>query len=320
MTNVYSFTVNQSHLRLDHYLAQQLPDYSRSKIQNFIKQGQVTINGETGKPSQILKGDETVECHFEHDTVDKSIIPEQMSLDISYEDDHLVVINKPAGLVVHPGSGNHTGTLLNGLVYHFQQLSREDSLRPGIVHRLDKDTSGVILVAKNNASHDQLAQQFNERRVKKEYMALVWGELEVQGIIEGEIGRHPRNRKIFTVVPSGGRNSFTRFERLEYFAPLSLVNLHPETGRTHQLRVHMKSINHPIFGDEAYGGGAQYAKSFHVKYTKLINQLIKTIPRVSLHARRLEINHPVTGEKMSFTSPIPTDFNNATEILRHAQS
>ena len=320
MTNIYSFTVNQSHLRLDHYLAQQLPDYSRSKIQNFIKQGKVTINGETGKPSQILKGNETVECHFEYDTVDESIIPEQMSLDISYEDDHLVVINKPAGLVVHPGSGNHTGTLLNGLVYHFQQLSREDSLRPGIVHRLDKDTSGVILVAKNNQSHDQLAKQFNERRVKKEYMALVWGELEAQGIIEGEIGRHPRNRQIFTVVPSGGRNSFTRFERLEYLAPLSLVNLHPETGRTHQLRVHMKSINHPIFGDEAYGGGTQYAKSFHVKYTKLINRLIKTIPRVSLHARMLEINHPVTGEKMSFTSPIPTDFNNATEILKNAQS
>ena len=173
--------MNQSHLRLDQYLVTQLPDYSRSKIQNFIKQGQVTINGETGKPSQILQGNETVECHFENDTVDESIIPEQMGLDISYEDDHLVVINKPAGLVVHPGSGNHTGTLLNGLVYHFQQLSREDSLRPGIVHRLDKDTSGVILVAKNNQSHDQLAKQFNERRVKKEYMALVWGELEAQG-------------------------------------------------------------------------------------------------------------------------------------------
>ena len=320
MTNIYSFTVNQAHLRLDQYLAQQLPNYSRSKIQNFIKQGQVTINGETGKPSQILQGNETVECHFENATVGEFIIPEQMSLDIIYEDDQLVVINKPAGLVVHPGSGNHTGTLLNGLVYHFQQLSREDSLRPGIVHRLDKDTSGVMLVAKNNQSHDQLAKQFNERRVKKEYMALVWGELEAQGIIEGEIGRHPRNRQIFTVVQSGGRDSFTRFERLEYLAPLSLVNLHPETGRTHQLRVHMKSINHPIFGDEAYGGGTQYAKSFHVKYTKLINRLIKTIPRVSLHARRLEINHPVTGEKMSFTSPIPTDFNNATEILKHAQS
>jgi 23S rRNA pseudouridine1911/1915/1917 synthase len=178
----------------------------------------------------------------------------------------------------------------------------------------------VILVAKNNQSHDQLAKQFNERRVKKEYKALVWGELEVQGIIEGEIGRHPRNRQIFTVVPSGGRDSFTRFERLEYLAPLSLVNLHPKTGRTHQLRVHMKSINHPIFGDKAYGGGVQYAKSFHVKYAQLINRLIKIIPRVSLHARRLEISHPVTGKKMSFTSHIPTDFNNAMEILKHAKS
>ena len=312
--------MNQSHLRLDQYLVEQLPDYSRSKIQNYIKLGQVTINGEPGKSSLILKGNETIECYFEPDPFDESIIPEEMKLDILYEDDHLVVINKPAGLVVHPGSSNHTGTLLNGLLYHFQQLSREDSLRPGIVHRLDKNTSGVIMVAKNDQSHDQLGKQFNERQVKKEYMALVWGELEAQGIIDGNIGRHPKNRQIFTVVPSGGRDSLTRFKRVEYFAPLSLVNLHPETGRTHQLRVHLKSINHPIFGDEAYGGGVKYAKSFHVKYTQLINLLIKTIPRVALHARRLEINHPVTGKKMSFIAPIPTDFKTAMEILNNAQS
>ena len=155
--------------------------------------------------------------------------------------------------------------------------------------------------------------------MKKKYQALAWGDLELQGIIEGGIGRHPRNRKIFAVVPNGGRNSLTHFERVEYLAPLSLVNLHPETGRTHQLRVHLKSINHPIFGDTTYGGGAKYAKSFHVKYTTLINQLIKTIPRVALHARKLEIIHPVTSEKMSFIAPIPTDFKTAMEILKHAK-
>ncbi len=170
--------MKQSHLRLDQYLAEQLPDYSRSKIQNYIKRGKVTINGETGKPSLILQGDEIVECRFEPNPLDESIIPEQMSLDILYEDDHILVINKTAGVVVHPGIGNNTGTLLNGLLYHFPNLSREDTLRPGIVHRLDKDTSGVIIVAKNDQSHDILGKQFNIRQVKKEYIALVWGELK----------------------------------------------------------------------------------------------------------------------------------------------
>ena len=147
MTNIYSFTVNKVHLRLDQYLVEQLPRYSRSRIQTFIKNGQVTINGEAGKPSLILKGNETVECHFQAESIDESIIPERMDLDILYEDEDIVVINKPAGLVVHPGIGNHKSTLLNGLIYHFQKLSRESSLRPGIVHRLDKDTTGVILVA-----------------------------------------------------------------------------------------------------------------------------------------------------------------------------
>ena len=195
--------VDQSHLRLDQYLAEKLPDYSRSKIKNYIKLGQVTINGETGKPSLILQGNETIECCFEPKFVDTSILPEQMILDILYEDEYIVVINKSAGLVVHPGSGNHTGTLLNGLLYHFKELSRKETPRPGIVHRLDKETSGVILVAKNDQSHDQLGKQFAQRQVKKNYLALVWGDLEAQGIIDGKIGRHPGNRQIFTVVPNG---------------------------------------------------------------------------------------------------------------------
>jgi len=310
--------VNQSHLRLDQFLVEQLPEYSRSKIQNYIKKGQVTIDGETGKPSLILQGNETVECQFVSVPLNKPIIQEQMSLDILYEDDHMVVINKPAGLVVHPGNGNHSGTLLNGILYHFHKLSREDSIRPGIVHRLDKDTSGVILIAKNDQSHDQLGKQFNQRKVKKKYLALAWGKLEGQGLIDGEIGRNHRNRQIFSVVSSGGRDSRTRFKLVEYFAPLSLVNLYPETGRTHQLRVHLKSIGHPIFSDEVYGGGAKNSKSFHVKYTQLLNLLLKTISRVALHARRLEISHPITGEKMSFTAPIPNDFKIAIDILKNA--
>ena len=311
--------MSQAHLRLDQYLVERLPDYSRSRIQHYIKRGQVTINGKTGKPSLILQGNETIECCFDLDPIDESfIVPQHMSLDILYTDDHILVINKPAGMVVHPGNGNHTGTLLNGLLYHFKELSRQATSRPGIVHRLDKDTSGVILVAKNDQSHDKLSRQFNQRQVKKKYMALTWGELETKGTIEEKIGRHPKNRKIFSIVQNGGRDSLTRFERVEYFAPLSLVNLYPETGRTHQLRVHMKFISHPIFGDVVYGGGSKYAKSFHVKYTKLIHRLMKTLSRVALHARRIEFSHPITDKKMRFTAPIPADFKGAMEILKNA--
>ena len=317
MTEYHSFIVEQSYLRLDQYLAGKLPDFSRSKIQNFIKLGQVTIDGEPVKSSLILQGKEAIECHFEPELQNDSIIGEVMSLEILYEDDFLAVINKPAGLVVHPGSGNHTGTLLNGLIHHFQKLSHKDSHRPGIVHRLDKGTSGLILVAKNDKVHDALSLQFNQRKVKKEYLAMAWGKLEEKGMIEGAIGRHPRNRQLFTMVDQGGRESSSQYKLEGYFPPFSWVRLYPKTGRTHQLRVHLKSIGHPIFCDDAYGGGAKYARSFHVKYTQIINRLIKTVNRVALHAHRLEISHPVTKKKMVFESVIPQDLQRALEILKN---
>ena len=235
---------------------------------------------------------------------------------ILYEDNSLAVINKPVGLVVHPGSGNRSGTLLNGLVYHFKQLSRTGSHRPGIVHRLDKDTSGIIVIAKNDKIHDALSQQFNLRTVKKEYLALAWGKLDKQGVIEGNINRHPKNRQLFTIVDNVGRDSFTQYKLDEYLAPLSLVKLYPKTGRTHQLRVHLKSIGHPIFCDASYGGGAKYAKSFHIRYTQLINRLFKVINRVALHAHMITICHPDTHEKMTFEAPLPQDLQNALEILK----
>ena len=199
------FTADQSHLRLDQYLTEKLPDLSRSKIQNLIKLGQVKIDGKAVKSSLILHGDEKIECIFEPEPRGEELAAEPMDLDILYEDDDLAVINKPSGLVVHPGSGNRSGTLLNGLVHHFDQLSREDSFRPGIVHRLDKDTSGVILIAKSDKTHNALSEQFNQRKVTKEYFALAWGHIEEKGVIQGEIGRHPRNRKLFTMFESGGR-------------------------------------------------------------------------------------------------------------------
>ena len=320
MSNIISFIVNQSDLRLDQYLVERLPDYSRSKIQDYIKRGHVKINGEIGKSSLKLKSNDAIECCFEPMPIDTAIIPEKLNLDIIYEDAHLAVINKPAGLVVHPGSGNYGGTLLNGLLYHFKTLSKGGSHRPGIVHRLDKDTSGVILIAKNDQSHEHLNKQFSNRLVKKEYIALVWGKLEEEGCVEHAIDRHPKNRKILTVVQNKGRNSITYYKRVEYLAPLSMVNLYPKTGRKHQLRVHMKSIGHPIFNDSAYGGGAKYAKSFHIKYTQLINRLLKTIPRVALHARKIEILHPESEKWMCFEAPLPLDLTIALEILKNENS
>ena len=317
MTEYHSFIVEQSHLRLDQYLSGKLPDLSRSKIQNFIKLGQVTIDGEPVKSSLILQGKEAIECHFEPEMQNDSIIGEVMSLDILYEDDCLAVINKPAGLVVHPGSGNHTGTLLNGLIHHFQKLSHENSHRPGIVHRLDKDTSGIIVIAKNDKVHDALSLQFNQRKVKKEYLALAWGKLEEKGMIEGEIGRQRQNRQLFTMVDQGGRESSSQYKLEGYFPPLSWVRLSPKTGRTHQLRVHLKSIGHPIFYDDAYGGGVKYARSFHVKYTQIISQLFKTVNRVALHAHRIEILHPETKKRMAFEAVLPQDLQRALEILKN---
>jgi len=317
MIENHSFTVKECRLRIDQYLANKLPDISRSKIQALIKLGQVTINGEPVKSSLILQGNEAIECRFKEKIETKSLSGEVMDLNIIFEDDCLAVINKPAGLVVHPGSGNWSGTLLNGLVNHFNDLSRHESMRPGIVHRLDKDTSGVIIIAKNDATHDNLSDQFRNRKVKKEYLALAWGKVQDQGIIEGKMGRHNRDRKLFAMVESGGRKSFTEYELDKFFPPLSWLRLYPMTGRTHQLRVHLKSIGHPIFCDDAYGGSAKFAKSFHVKYTQLLNRLLKCVNRVALHANKLEISHPKTNQTMVFQAPIPRDLKRALEILKN---
>ena len=316
MSEKHTFKVNKANLRIDQFLVSVLPEYSRSKIQSFIKLGQVQIDGKPIKSSLILNGREVINCNFESVKNNDEILKQKIDLDILYEDDYLAAINKPAGLVVHPGSGNYSNTLLNGLLYYFDNLSRENSFRPGIVHRLDKETSGVILIAKNDKSHDHLSKQFSERKVKKEYLSLVWGQLSDAGIIEGQMGRHSKDRKLFTMVENDGKESLTNFEVLKNFPPLTWVQLYPKTGRTHQLRVHLKSIGHPIFLDNAYGGGAKYARSFHVKYTQKLNKLIKMINRVALHAHSIEFTHPETDKKMICKAPIPKDLNDAIEELQ----
>ena len=318
MSDSFTFAVDEENIRLDQFLVKKLTDVSRSKIQLAIKSGQVLVDGEKLKSSAILKGVENVEGELLVEVQD-DIIAEDIPLNILYEDDDLAIINKISGMVVHPGSGNYSGTLVNALVFHFQSLSGLNDSRPGIVHRLDKDTSGVIVIAKNDKSHQHLSRQFAERKVKKVYKAIAWGGVPEEGEIEGLIGRHPANRKAFKMVNNLGRKSLTTFMVEEHLSPLSFVTLHPKTGRTHQIRVHLKSIGHPILADEMYGGGKKMIKSFHVKYTQLLNRLFKNMNRVALHAEKLEVTHPTTGKKMRFQAPIPDDMVNALNLLRNAQ-
>jgi len=318
MSNSFHYEVDEEDIRVDQFLVKKLTDISRSKIQLAIKSGQVLVDGEKLKSSAILKGDEKIEGVLLVEVEDK-ILSEDIPLDILHEDEDLAIINKISGMVVHPGSGNYNGTLVNALIYHFKSLSRLNYSRPGIVHRLDKDTSGIIVIAKNDKSHQLLSKQFADRTVKKVYKAIAWGGMPEKGEIEGLIGRHPANRKAFKMVNNLGRESLTRFVVEEHLPPLSFVTLYPQTGRTHQIRVHLKSIGHPILADDMYGGGKKMSKSFHVKYTQILNRLFKNMNRVALHAEKLEITHPRTGNKMRFQAPIPDDMQNALNLLRNAQ-
>jgi 23S rRNA pseudouridine1911/1915/1917 synthase len=318
MTENFSFQAKMTNIRLDHFLTKQFPKKSRSKIQSAIRLGHIQVNGLVVKPSFILKETDKITGEFINELLPQDIIPEDIPLDIIYEDGHIVVVNKSSGLVVHPGSGNFTGTLVNGLVHHFRALSSIDSTRPGIVHRLDKETSGVILIAKTNDAHYHLSEQFANRTVKKTYKALTWGSVNKKGKVEGLIGRSTHNRQAFSMVENNGKASFTSYECDMNYPPLSWVTLKPRTGRTHQIRVHLKSIDHPIVGDALYGGGKNRIKSFHAKYNQLLNRIFKIVNRVALHAEMLEIKHPENGQEMIFKSPIPHDLRCALEILKSA--
>ncbi len=318
MQDKFSLIVDESNIRLDQFLSQKLSQISRSKIQSAIKSGHIQLDGEATKSSVVLKGGEKIMCVFPEKEI-VELIPEDIPLNIIFEDEHIIVINKSTGMVTHPGSGNYTGTLANALKFHFNKLSMGDSTRPGIVHRLDKETSGVIVVAKTDIAHQKISDQFADRTIKKTYNALIWGKIDEDGEIEGLIGRHPKNRQAFTMVNSNGRESFTSYEPIENLSPLTFLRLFPQTGRTHQIRVHLKSLGHPIFADELYGGGKKMCKSFHVKHTQILNRLFKALNRVALHAEKLEITHPDNGKLMEFSAPLPDDMKYALEILKNAQ-
>jgi len=304
-------------MRIDKFLASRLPsNITRNQVQILLKSGKITVGEKVIKASHLITPGEVITVDYEIPYA-PTLYGENIPLDIVFEDDYLIVVNKPAGLIVHPGAGNATGTLVNALIYHCEHLSNENGLlRPGIVHRLDKDTSGLLISAKDNRVHANLRRQFSERTIEKYYYTLVWGQFsDDEGEINAPIGRSPKNRKKFTVL-EGGRDSLTRYKVLERFEFLTLLEVKLETGRTHQIRVHMTHTNHPVFGDPHYGGRNTKIITLNARNRHLAARLLGMLNRQALHARRLIFIHPLTDESMKLEAPMHDDFNDVLDVLR----
>ncbi|MBV6406290.1 MAG: RluA family pseudouridine synthase [Flavobacteriales bacterium] len=303
----------QTLLRLDKFLFDRLANTSRNRIQVAARAGNVRVNDRPAKPSQKVKPGDIISIVLPYPQREVELKPEDIPLRVLFEDDHVVVIDKPAGLVVHPGHGNWTGTLVNALLFHFGRLPAVPGAevpRPGLVHRLDKDTSGVMVVGKNEEALTHLARQFFERTSDRRYQALVWGDFtEDEGVVEAHIGRSPKDRTVQYVFPGGeqGKPAVTRWRVVERFRYVTLVECKLETGRTHQIRVHMQWAGHPLFNDAAYGGDRVLKGTTFTKYRQFVENCFTLLPRQALHARTLEFDHPVTGARMRFESPLPPD-------------
>ena len=306
----------KSGLRIDIYMMEFLDGITRSRIQSLIKKHNILVNGEATKPSYLLKGNELIAYELVDSPKNENsqIEYENIPLKIIHEDEHIIVVDKQPGLVVHPGAGNYTGTLLNAVIERINCKSFESM--PGIVHRLDKETSGVIVIAKDINSHSFIASQFEKRTVFKEYRALVWGGLDDRGTIEGNITRNNRDRKSFMLTKKTGRYSKTDYELIDTYGPISYLRLFPHTGRTHQIRVHMKSIGHPILSDSQYSGGNTMIRSFHVKYTNILKRVLASMDRVALHAKQIKFIHPATKNSVSFECDLNIDMLNTLAILK----
>lgn len=314
--------IGQKPLRVDKFLMNFIENATRNKIQKAAKTGNIYVNDEPVKQNYKVKAGDIVQVMFEHPPYEFLLTPENIPLDIVYEDDSLLVINKPAGMVVHPGHGNYSGTLINALVYHFDNLPNNSSERPGLVHRIDKDTSGLLVVAKTEHAMTHLSKQFFDKTSDREYVALVWGNVEEdEGRIEGSIGRHPKNRLQNTVYVGDdeikGKPAVTHYKVLERFGYVSLVSCKLETGRTHQIRVHMKHIGHTLFNDERYGGDKILKGTTFSKYKQFVDNCFKVLPRQALHAKTLGFTHPETGEELSFDTEIPQDIQDCIEKWRN---
>ena len=316
----FSFHVDkgQTPLRIDKYLMNFVENATRTKIQAAAKNGSIEVNGNVVKSNYKVKPLDEIKVKFEYPPHENLLVAENIQLDIVYEDDDLVVINKPAGMVVHPGHGNYSGTLINGLIYHFENLPKNSSNRPGLVHRLDKDTSGLLVVAKNDNSMVHLSNQFANKTSKREYIAMVWGNVkDDSGKIDNYIGRNPKNRLQNIVLDedniSNGKRAITNFKVISRMNYVSLLKCTLETGRTHQIRVHMKHIGHTLFNDERYGGDLILKGTTFTKYKQFVDNCFKLLPRQALHAKTLGFTHPASGKFMEFDSDLPLDFKSCIE-------
>lgn len=299
--------------RLDVFLSARLDTVSRSSVKALIKAGRVLFNGRPVKPSQEIRPGDRVEVWLPAEPQAEALIPEAMALDVLYEDEDLVVVNKGPGLVVHPGAGHACSTLVHGLLARCGRLASQGApLRPGIVHRLDRDTSGAMVVARSDLAYLQLVRQFEDRRVKKEYLALVFGTpAHIRGEIRTQLGRHPVDRKRMAVLTGRGREAITFWTVERNWVEVSLLRLTIETGRTHQIRVHLSHLGHPVLGDATYGGGKRRIRSMKSN----LQERLGDVPRQMLHAHRLAFEHPRTGRPLSFTAPPPDDFVSALRRL-----
>ena len=325
----FSITIDkgQEPLRIDKFLMQRLENATRNKLQQAINTGMVLVNGKEVRPNYKVKPLDAVVIYSDMSPEETDVVPEKIALNIVYEDEHLMLINKPAGMVVHPGSGNYSGTLLNGVAWHLQQQNpavSEDTLpRFGLVHRIDKNTSGLLVLAKTDLAMRQLARQFFDHTIQRKYVALVWGDLEKDsGTIIAHVGRHQRFRKLFEAYPEGdhGKEAITHYRVLERFGYVTLVECVLETGRTHQIRVHMKYLGHPLFGDDFYGGDKIVKGTVYARYKQFVENCFALCPRQALHARTLGFTHPGTGKEVFFESALPDDMQQVIEKWRNYSS
>ena len=311
----------QGTMRIDKFLSGKFSYISRNRIQAAADANSVLVNNKAVKSSYKIKPNDVISIVLPNPPKEFKLIPENIPLNIVYEDDDLIVVNKQAGLIVHPGLGHQSGTLVNALLYHFENLPSKgrDDIRPGLVHRIDLNTSGIIVIGKSELAMTSLAKQFFDRTTKRTYLALVWGDFkENSGTITGNIGRSLQDRKIFRVFPEGdyGKHAVTHYKVLERFGYVTLVECKLETARTHQIRVHFKHIGHPIFNDDTYGGDKILRGTTFTKYKQFVENCFETVPRHCLHAKSLGFVHPTTKKEMLFDSELPTDMKEAIEKWR----
>ncbi|HKR03712.1 MAG TPA: RluA family pseudouridine synthase [Bacteroidia bacterium] len=315
----------QSLLRIDKFLMNRLENVSRNRIQNAAEAGSILVNTKPAKSSYKIKPGDVISIVLAHPPREVELFADNLPLEIVFEDHDLIILNKHAGMVVHPAYGNYRNTLVNALAYHFNpelegKAIKTDNIRPGLVHRIDKNTSGLIVVAKNETAMTHLAKQFFDRTIERKYVALVWGDFkEETGTITGNIGRNLRDRKIMDVFPDGenGKHAVTHYKVLERFNYVTVVECKLETGRTHQIRVHFKYIKHPLFNDNEYGGDKILKGTTFTRYKQFVQNCFELLPRQALHAKSLGFIHPHTGKKMFFESALPTDMDQVIEKWRN---